>query len=355
MKKSFSILLCLLIAGFISAEKLGTLDKVLKPGSMVIGGDKIYIGEDCSFYVYSLQDLKFLHKFGKKGEGPGELKYLPILPNVLTPAGDKIFAEGIDKIITYSAECKYIKEDKKMVRGMKFLPVGKNFIGIVVKTREAKAYNALTLVDAKWKVIKELHEQVFPQGAPSGGKIPIIMVPDSIHYTVYKDKIYVEKSDQGFIIDVYDLKGIKLSSIKKNIVKNMIEKDDKEIILAEFKKDKEVRRQTNTVGGWDTFKKLLKLIYPQFFPSIQNIMIRDDKIYVQTFERKGDKEKYHILDLKGKELGNCYLPVSIKTSFIARMVGAEVDFFDIKDNTFYYLVENEDEEEWEIHFEKIKY
>ena len=158
----------------------------------------------------------------------------------------------------------------------------------------------------------------------------------------------------GFLIDVFDLKGTKLYSIKKKISENLIESEDKEVILAEFKNDNEVRRQTNSLGGWKAFKKILNMIYPPFFPAVQNIMIRNDKIYVQTFEREGNKEKYLILGLKGKELGSCYLPISIKTSFIARMRGAEVDFFDIKNNTFYYLVENEDEEEWEIHWEKIK-
>lgn len=355
MKRIYLILLGILAAGFIFGEKLGTLDKVLKPASVVIRGDKIYIGEECSFYVYNLKNLKFLQKFGKKGEGPGGLKYRHFLPNILTHSGDKIFVEGDNKIITYSADCKYIKEDKKMVRGMKFIPVGNNFIGIIKKNRKSKVYSVLTLVDSKWKVIKELHEQIYPQqGTSSRGEIPIMMVPDSIHFVVYKDKIYVEKSDLGFLIDVFDLKGTKLYSIKKKIPKNLIESEDKEVILAEFKNDNEVRRQTNSLGGWKAFKKILNMIYPPFFPAVQNIMIRNDKIYVQTFEREGNKEKYLILDLKGKELGNCYLPVSIKTSFIARMRGAEVDCFDIKNNTFYYLVENEDKEEWEVHWEKIK-
>ena len=72
---------------------------------------------------------------------------------------------------------------------------------------------------------------------------------------------------------------------------------------------------------------------------------------MQTFERKEGKEKYYILDLKGKEIGASFLPVPLKTPFIARMVGAEVNFYDITNHTFYYLVENE---EWEIHTETIK-
>ncbi len=39
--------------------------------------------------------------------------------------------------------------------------------------------------------------------------------------------------------------------------------------------------------------------------------------------------------------------------FIGRLIGKGIRFFDIEKDKFYYIVENEEEEEWEVHVEKI--
>ena len=89
------------------------------------------------------------------------------------------------------------------------------------------------------------------------------------------------------------------------------------------------------------------------FPPIRDILVKEGKIYVRTFITKDDKEKYHILDLKGKELKTVFLPKPMPASYITRLANRPVRFFDIANDRFYYIVENEDEEEWELHIEPI--
>ncbi len=83
------------------------------------------------------------------------------------------------------------------------------------------------------------------------------------------------------------------------------------------------------------------------------MLVRNGKIYIRTYITQNDKEKYHIFDLKGKELKTVFLPKPMLASLVTRLVSRIVRFFDIDKDTFYYLVENEDEEEWELHFEPI--
>ena len=59
------------------------------------------------------------------------------------------------------------------------------------------------------------------------------------------------------------------------------------------------------------------------------------------------------MDLKGKELGRVYMPLVEKAPLMARLNGVDLQIYSIHKNKFYYLKENEDEEEWELHVQNI--
>jgi hypothetical protein len=61
-----------------------------------------------------------------------------------------------------------------------------------------------------------------------------------------------------------------------------------------------------------------------------------------TYLEKEDKEQYLVLNDKG---------VLLKSTFLPK---CQIALFAIKDNQFYYLHENFDTEEWEIHSLKIE-
>lgn len=44
------------------------------------------------------------------------------------------------------------------------------------------------------------------------------------------------------------------------------------------------------IGGWDKFKKTAKFSYPKNFPAIQDIMVQEDKIYINTYEMKDNND-----------------------------------------------------------------
>jgi len=212
MRKLILLVLLLLFTYMVMGTNLGILNEVLEPESIQVYGNELYVVEGAVIFVYSLDDLSLIRKFGKKGEGPGELKAFPFWPNSITVWPDHIFAEGLDKFIFFSKEGKLIKEHKKIKRFMKVLPVGKN---VVVKTfpfqgKDQKYYNAIKVLNTEMEEIKELYRQKVLMLEAEGS---ITMIPESINFCVYDNKIFVEESPKGFFIEIFDCEGKKLYQI----------------------------------------------------------------------------------------------------------------------------------------------
>lgn len=344
----------ILMLTMVHGEYTGVLTDVLKPESIDVSGERLYVAEGAAFYVYSLKDLRLIAKFGEKGEGPGELKVVPMFSNSITAVRDQLIVEGMNKIIFFSKNGEFLKEARKKggYRTFRIRPVKENYIAvrmISATEKDKKFYMALSLLDAEMNLIKELYRQEFPEKDKD-----IVMVTDAIYFAVYKDRIYVEKSEKGFVIEVFDSKGSSLFEIKKDFGSRKITGKDREAILKNLKGDNFVKLMVKAAGGWENFKKRMGFIYPGSFPPIQDIIVSDDRIYVSTYDRKGDKEKYIIMDLEGNILAAPYLPVPKESSFLSKTLGRGSRFYGIAGHKFYYLKENEDDEEWELHAIKIK-
>jgi hypothetical protein len=74
--------------------------------------------------------------------------------------------------------------------------------------------------------------------------------------------------------------------------------------------------------------------------------------YVQTYKAKENKEEYVIMDLKGNIIKRVYIQKFDNVTLTGKMLGTKLHT--IYNDKLYYLVENEDEEEWELHVEEIK-
>jgi len=178
------------------------------------------------------------------------------------------------------------------------------------------------------------------------------MIPDALTLWVCDDKIFVDESPKGFFIEVFDSEGNKLYHIEKSYQKFKVTEEHQKDILERFKSDRLVKIQ-----GWERIKRSYqKFHYPEYFPAIQNLVVVDKKIYVQNLKKKHDskEEEFIIMDLKGNTLKILSLPVTQKPHLYFRMTGLGPKFFTIAHDKCYYLVENEDEEEWELHVTDIK-
>jgi len=333
------ILLMLLMGNMVFSKNLGVLPEVLNPENIQVRDNEVFVVEGATIYVFSTENLELIKKMGRKGEGPGELKVTPFLSNSMSISGDQIIFDSIDKLVFFSREGNFIKEKKRSPQFTQMLPIKDNFIVRKRLLIEKKQFTSINLFDSKTGKIRELYKQEF-----SAQRNLINMIPDSINIQVHEDKVFIEESPKGFFMEVFNHNGEKLYSIEKEIERIKLSKEDREGALNQLKVDPFIKMQR---GGWEGFKSQNKMIFPDFYPSIQDFVISDNKIYVRTHKVLDGREEYIIMGLKGKILKRVFLPAVQKPSFTEQMLGTNIKFFSISRDKFYYLIEKE--EEWELH------
>ncbi|MCP4150092.1 MAG: hypothetical protein GY757_20260 [bacterium] len=154
------------------------------------------------------------------------------------------------------------------------------------------------------------------------------------------------------MIDVYDNNGKLLYQIKKDIKGSKITSKEKEAVISMLRNDPGLKNQLKALGGWAEFKKMVTMNFPDYFPPIKSIDISDDKLYVRTYNREGDKNEYITLDLKGNFIKKTFIPCSLESGIYAQIAGARL--YTIESGKLYFLTENEETEEWELHIEPLK-
>jgi hypothetical protein len=343
--KYFIFIILLFTTGLVLAENLGPLPDVLKPEMIRVSGDQLFIVQGPEIFNFSLKDMKLLRTFGRKGEGPGELKVSSIWYNSLAVRPDFLFVDSMDKFIYFSRNGELIKETRKPPEAQQAIPVGKNFLGInQVHIEDKVQYQVLYLFDSSFKKIKELFKQ---KATAQSVTRTTELIADVMDFQVWENKIFIERSREGFIIDVFDGSGKKLYRIQKEIEKIPVTGKHREAAENKFKQDPFIREI-----GFENFKRNMgEFIYPDYFPPIQNLDVSGGKIYARTFKTEKGKEECIVMDLKGNILGRKYLPVVDRAPFVAYMVG--IRYYTIHNNKYYYLKENEEAEVWELHVEKL--
>jgi len=343
----FSLMIVLVSVSLIFPEKLGTLPGILKPEMVVVSDGEVFCLQGAEVFIYSLKDLTLTGKIGKKGEGPGEVKVLPFFSNNILVYPDYILVESTDKLVYFSREGKYLKEQRCFPLTINLIPVGKNFVAkTAVQDENRRSFGAVTVYNSNLDKIKELYRQEYAQQGANFN-----MIPDSLNIWAAEDKIFIDKSPEGFVIDVFDSEGKMLYRVEKKYEKIKVTDAHKKAVLDVFKSERFVKLQ-----GWENIKRRLKFHYPDYFPAIRDFLIVGKKIYVRTFRinENTNEQEFIIMDLKGNILKTLYLPQTTGPQHTTKMVGMSPRFYSIANNRFYYLVENEDEETWELYVKDIK-
>ncbi|MGD2085254.1 MAG: hypothetical protein PVH61_03635 [Candidatus Aminicenantes bacterium] len=118
--------------------------------------------------------------------------------------------------------------------------------------------------------------------------------------------------------------------------------------------------KTSRVFGkaYDQMKSRLE--FPSYFPALQTFAVADGKIYAVTYGKKNGKTEVLVLDLKGKLLKTVFLPLHQRDDELAMTLENRVarqvtnSTFAIKNGKFYQVLENQNEESWELHIHEIK-
>ncbi len=349
------VFISLMVLGFslLFSKNIGPVPGVLKPNMMEVAGNELYIVEGAVISVYSLNGLQLLRQFGREGEGPGELKVVPYYNNRLKVFPGFILAESVDKLVYFSKKGAVIKEIRKPVESSFFSPVGKNFVGKKAKQdpEQKRTFVVISLYDPELQEIKELYRQKFVQQR-SGRGVTIQLLSDLVNFQVWDNKIFIEKSPEGFLIDVFDSNGNTLYQINRDYEKIKVTGAHKEAAIKEIKEDPTIKRRIKQFGSWENLQQMMKFTFPDFMPPIQNIEIADGRIYARTFQKKNNNEEYIVMDLEGKMLQKTYIPRVHPLSLKDQLIGVKMAV--IRNDKLYYLKENEEQEVWELHVYEVK-
>jgi hypothetical protein len=322
-----------------------TLTGVFEPEMITVAEDVLYIVEGGHVLAYSLKDLRLLRKIGGQGEGPGEFRPADYWYNTVTVLPEEIFVDGHDKIVRFSKEGRLRSESRKPLGVSRMAPVGKNFAAVKLDHLEGEVqYQCLLLYDANGTLIRELARQESPVQSMTR---KTEMIPDVLNFAVWEDGIFVEKSREGFVIDVFDGGGSLQYRIEKKHEKIAVTEDHEHEALERLKTDPFVKRI-----GFEQFRQFSQFVWPKTLPAIKDFTVDDGRIYVRTSRMRDGKENWLILDLAGDILGDADLSPLVSPPLTAALYG--VHYFSIDGNKLYSIKDNEKTDEWELFVEEIK-
>jgi len=334
------VVLMLSVAGF--GVKLASLPDIFSPNSMAVDDKQVYVVEKAVVFIYSLKDYSLKAKFGKAGEGPQEFRVSAGGEGVFVlPKKDVLLINSIGKLSFYSKDGKFIKEMKTppgssgAQGGPLFQPIDGKFVGmgVAIDQKNEEMGFSVNLFNDRMEKIKELKKIKFMKNRKMflPMEFPIVYVWDN--------KIIMTGDKEGISIDMYDAEGNKVSSVHREYKSLKVTDKYKEDVYETF------RTMPETKAFFEQIKQLIG--FSDYFPAIQLFWAVDGRIYIMTYLEKDGKCEFFVFDFKGKLLKHVFLPV-------VYMYGIRTNPIAVKNDKLYQLIENPDEEEWELHAVEIR-
>ncbi|MEN8154796.1 MAG: hypothetical protein ABFR75_12325 [Acidobacteriota bacterium] len=331
MKKVLIILSVLIFVSGINlqGEVIATFPDLLKPTSLVIDEDRLYITQDITVFIYSMKDFKLIKKFGKAGEGPQEFnRFVGI-----TPLKDKLLINSMSKISYFKKDGTYISE-MRTKGGITFgyQPLGDKYVSLGIEVKDNIRYRTINLYDSELNKVKTLLKNEDDNQVAKGS---LKILNTTLNYMTFDEKLYLINGKE-FEIKVFDKTAKEVLTIKRdNYKKRKFTEEDKQDIFDLIKADPRQKQ------FFDMVKKMA--VFPDKWPALASVFERDNIIYVSTFNAKGKTQyEFFLFDSKGKFIHNLFIPMKFQDALRPFPMS-------IKNGKLYQLIENEDEEEWELH------
>ncbi len=334
--KTFVFIMVILSLSIGLTGKVVTLKELNRPQGLLINNGQLLIVEFPTIHIYSLADFKYVTKFGKKGEGPQEFLRRARLHH----HSEHIAVSSKNKLSFYSSNGEFIKEIRPKSKAAvvaEYKPLGDNFAVYGEGVDDKVTYISLDLYDSNLKKIKELRrwKRVHQLGR---GFDPVDTDMKGGEFRIYDNKVFLLLRSEGKI-EVFDKDGKKLYDINHPFERLPITQKVKDG-FHHYLKTAPRHRQV-----YDRIKHEIK--FQDKFPAAQRTDVTNGKIYVTTFKRTKDKREIVVFDLKGKHLKTIMVP--FKDANIRKPYP-----YTIHDGKLYQIIENSDDEEWELHIREIK-
>ena len=329
----------LVLVTALRSETIRELPQLITPSIIDCDGERIFILDGVAVYVYSQKDFQLIAKFGKRGEGPGELMTQPDLPIYMQLYEDQVLLNSFNKLIYFSNEGKFIKKMKIPFLASQIIPLKKVFaVSKCNRRNDGSSIMTVFLADENLNQVKEIYQTELLNDQ---GRRKIAWPLLNIQIQEDGERLYVFDQQKGFQVDVYNHSGEKISEIKKNYEKIRITEDYKKKIMDWLKLQPAFRSAPEEI------KKMIYFL--DYFPVMDHCLVRNQRIYIQTYLRQDPHVEFIVLDVTGKELKKMFL-FNAKPESVRLSPGAGYTFHG---DRFYYLAENDDEE-WELHIQKIQ-
>jgi len=338
-KYAWLLLLPLLLGSYLKADANGLLPEIGKPELLEISGDFLFLVEGATIFQYRLPDLSFVRRFGKAGEGPGELKVNPSIVNYIIPLEKSILAVGLDKAIEFSHQGKVMREFRVPQFTNYLYPVDNGFLTMRFKTEAQRVPDMeVSLSDADFKSQKVLYAQKL-----SGGRNLMNLTFDGVGIAVTPKGIFIESSPEGFVIARFAKTGKPEGKIRLPIAPIAFSAAHEKAAIDRIKSNPEIKRI-----GWENIRSAIKIVHDDYFPLIQDITTEGDFLWIMTAERQKGKVRFLRMDSAGKVDKRVFLPQPLDPGFTNQIFGRPARFYRFYDQRYLYLRENIDEDCWQI-------
>lgn len=335
MKRLMIIVIFLVVGVFSFAEVAVVMPEIDNPLTMAVDDQQIYVVQKAEIFVYSAKDYKFKFKFGQAGEGPKEFKTSPGGEGVMVfPQKDALVINSPGKLSLYKKDGKFIKE-MKLPPGLGsnlLQPVGDNYVSMNIAVKMTGEISAIAdLFDADLNKIKGIYHKKMM--SLNNMEFP---PKNFVCYAQGNRFVILEMSDD-VSVGIFDETGKQVASIKEKTEKLDVYEGYKERVYETYK------TMPDTKPVFEMLKSRIKFLNK--FPAVQNMFLGDGKIYLQSYREKDSKIEYNIYDFNGKLLKKAFLPLHY-------LYGIRVVPQAFRNGKLYQLVENEEDEEWELHITK---
>ncbi len=353
MKTTIGILGALLIViPMAHAEKVADLPDVIRPVSISLEGNSVYITDQTTIHLYSLEPFKRIKTFGIQGQGPGEFNSIPSLK--IYP--EKLFINCLGKIMIFTPDGEFVEQTNLPFRLFHFyyplLQVGTNYVAfpMIFSREENEMIHQGKIYDSEFKELKVFYKGGKPQVPPPPRadaplqKIRWEVIPDCVDFDVTEEKIFVADSRKGFYIGVFDAQGDFLYEIDNEYEKMKVPKS--------FKRDYMEEREKS--DNWEQLKTRFDYVFKDDYPAFFTVKLADAKIYAVTYAKKGGQYELVEMDLEGKTLRRSF---SFPLDKGKRMMQGLVPYgneYDIHEGYIYYLAYNDETSWYELHRASIQ-
>jgi hypothetical protein len=156
---------------------------------------------------------------------------------------------------------------------------------------------------------------------------------------VKDDKIVFAHYSDEFAIDILNAEAKLLHSIRRSDPRIPFTGKDRQAVLEYWKHHSQFKKQ------FDYYKE--NTVFPQYYPALSACRTAGKKIYAVTHLRKQGKSECFVYDMDGKFQKRIFIPLWKEAPY-------EHPVFAIFDGHLFQIIDNLEEETWELHIHPIE-